>query len=548
MIRSLLLALGTLVLIAPTATADNWEPVDSELWVPLPDTGQSPTLQLATPEGRPVRGTWRALGSGDTLRFAIRGTGTLRVETRALLQRSPSEVEYRIGVRTAPDSVRLLLRRSSDPQSLRLVDPDGAERPVRAAETDRWETPLVGGSERVEVFLREARDEPVLVRVLVEGELERPSTRRARSTEVEWALEAGVLGAGIDTNAYLAPSDSAAAETAFFWPAVIDAGLRIDPGGRFDLGFDYAFDGTFHRDSILDTYRHQADAWQRWRHLSLGGAGDFELQLEQVFRTRNRTYFGRGYNEELETASGTPPIENDPLADRFDWREGQLLAGIEFGPRTGWSADVEAGYVRRNYVEDYEDDPATYSLDQDRWVGRWRVQWRNETDLWVRAGVAVEDRFYDEKFARQSDGTENPQVQSHLTYWPVEVEFGRRPRAGLRWDLGLERERIVDRYQGYWDRTDWTVAGDADWVTGEGHRVGVRLRRSITHYDRSRVGNTPTGPIREKDLWFVGLDALYRLDRHWRIEAWTEFKDRNNNSPAFDYSRWVSMAGFVCTF
>lgn len=548
MFRSTVLALGFCALSAAAVGATDFEAVDSDLWVPLSDLGDAATVELTTPDGEPVHGTWRALGPSDTLRYAIRGDGTLRVETRALVGGGSGEVEVRLGVRTAPGTVRALLRRSSGAQRLQLDDGSGEVVTVLVADVDRWETPLVAGSERVDVFLREERSQPVLVRVLARGSLERPAYSASGPTEVDWEVEAGVLGAGLDTNAYLAPSDSNSAETAFFWPALIDAGVRIDPAGRLDLGFDYSFDGTFHSDTILNEYRHRAEAWQRWRHLSVGAARDFELQLQQVFRTKNRTYFGRGYSEEIETAAGNPPAHDSPLADRFDWREGQLVAAVEFGPRTGWSSDVEAGYVRRDYVEDYENDPTTYSLDQDRWVGRWRVRWRNEEDLWVRVGLAVEDRFYDEKFAREADGTENPQQQTHITYWPFEVEFGRRPPEGLRWHLTLGRERIVDRYAGYWDRTDWAFTGDLDWVTESGHRVGARLRRSVTDYDRSRVGNTQAGPVREKDLWILGVKGLYRLDRHWRIEAWTEFKDRNNNSPTFDYTTWVSMAGLVYTF
>jgi hypothetical protein len=365
---------------------------------------------------------------------------------------------------------------------------------------------------------------------------------------MKWDLETGFVGAGVNTNAYLAPSDSNSAEAALFWPAAVDAGIRFDPQGRLDLGFDYSFDGTFHRDEILNVYRHRLEAWQRWRRLSLGALHDLDLQLEQTFRTKNRTYFGRGYSEEIETASGNPPAQESPLADRFDWREGSLVADLDFGPYTGLSSDLRAGFVRRDYVDDYEQDPNTYSLDQNRWVGRWRVRWRSENDFWVRLALGLEDRRYDEKYAREADGTENPGVQTHLMYWPIDLEFGRRPRSGLRWDARLGAERIVDRYEGYWDRTYWRADANLAWVFPSGHSVGAQVRRSITNYDRSRVGNTTAGPIREKDMWVVGIEATALLTPHWQLVAWSEVKDRNNNSPMFDYTTWVSMAGLTYTF
>ena len=387
-------------LATPAQATQDWIRVDSTLWVPIPASGPSISVKLVEDTGEFVRGTWRMIAPGDTLHFAVRGTGMLRLETRAVLGPGDASAEFRMGVRTAPSTVRALVRRSDGVQDLVAVSEATADVAMRTATVDRWETELVAGSEGIDVFLRENRAHPVLARVLARGELERPAPEPSRRSRVTWDLQAGVLGAGFDTNAYLAPSDSNSAETKLFWPAEFFVGTRIDAARNFDLRFDYSFNGLFYGDTILNEYRHRLGARQSWSRVSFGLLGEAVIELEQRIRTKNRTYFGRGYNEEIETAAGSPPAQDGFLADRYDWREGWVGADVMVGGRNGIGYGATVGYVRRNYVEDYENDPDTYSLDQGGVAGALRVEWRNEADAWARFTAGVRDRRYDEKFAR----------------------------------------------------------------------------------------------------------------------------------------------------
>ena len=535
-------------LAMPAQATQDWARVESTLWVPIPASGPGVTVKLVEDTGEFVRGTWRMIAPGDTLHFAVRGTGMLRLETRAVLGADESSSEFRIGVRTAPSTVRALLRRSDGAQDLVAVRESTGEVAIRAATLDRWETELVAGSQGIDVFLRENREHPVLARVLARGELERPAPAPSRKSRVRWDFQAGLLGAGFDSNAYLAPSDSNSAETALFWPAEFFAGTRIGAARNLELRFDYSFDGLFYGDTILNEYRHRVEARQSWSRVSFGPLGEAVIEFEQRLRTKNRTYFGRGYNEEIETAAGNPPAEDGFLADRYDWREGWVGVDVMVGDREGIGYGATVGFVRRDYVEDYESDPDTYSLDQGGVAGALRVEWRNEANTWARFSAGVRDRRYDEKFARDINGATVRSVESHLVYWPVEIDFGQRPHLGLRWRGGIERERIVDLYQGYWDRTAWRVSAVGTWAFRGGHRLDARVRRSVTNYDRSRVGNIPTGPIREKDTWLIGAEGNYALGRHWRVRASLDLKDRNNNSPEFEYSSWIGMAGLTWSF
>ena len=150
------------------------EPADNK-----PESKPDNELSLAEKDKKLDESSVPEMDADDTS-----ATGMLRLETRAVLGADESSSEFRIGVRTAPSTVRALLRRSDGAQDLVAVRETTGEVAIRAATLDRWETELVAGSQGIDVFLRENREHPVLARVLARGELERPapapSIRRGR--------------------------------------------------------------------------------------------------------------------------------------------------------------------------------------------------------------------------------------------------------------------------------------------------------------------------------------------------------------------------------
>jgi len=542
MFRSIILAIALFASVTAHAD-DEWRPVQGTKWTPIPPSGGGAACTLTAPDGVALQGNWRSLVYGDTLRFDLRGSGSLRVETRAVVDDGTAEASYRMGVRTSPSVVRKLSRNSGGAIA---VQTDCGPSLITVLDADRWETEIVAGSERVDVFLREDRGQPVMVRLLARGEIERPGL--AGGPPPEWNLEAGILGVGFTTNAYLAPSDSNSAETALFLPVDITAGVRIEPRRNLRLDFEYGFDAVLFSDTILNEYRHRLQAQQRWENLDLGRMGTGQFELEERLRTKDRTYFGRGYDEEAETAAGNPPADQAPLADRFDWREYSVMADLGIEATDEFDYGFAAGYVRKDYVEDYEDDPNTYALDWGGAVAQAQAEWKNDRDFYVELTAEVSDRRYDEKYARDVDGNTIVTETSHLSYWPIDVEVGRRPHIGWRWNAGVAATRILDHYEGYWDRTAWDFHADATLAMKEGHRFRLGVARSVTNYDRARVGNTPAGPIREKDTWSIGGKADYALGEHWRAVAEIDLVDRNNNSRTFDYSVVEGFGGLSWVF
>lgn len=543
-----------------------WRPVGTDKWVPLvPDDGSDRvTLRAVADDGSTseLHGRWSRLAPGDTVGFAIRGEGALRVETRPQFATDAAARRYRLGVHTAPDVWRLLVRREEFATAATAA---GVGTAFRLGSVDRWETALLTDSERVLVTLREERSAPVWVRVLARGDVERLEEQRAASATVArrpesdragdrspWTWELGVTsGAGHDGNAYLTPrdvADTTAVRDAWFLELALDAELVLERGLPFELELDYAFYGRFYDDTILDETRHRLLVRQTFDHLDLGPGGDGRLRLDQKFRSRDRTFFGRGDFEEFITGSDAVPGADVPLGDRFDWREWSLSAVLRLKPTADWEIELTAFWLHRDYTEDYDREPDIYALDQNRTGAELAVR-RDLAADWD-LGLAGEVQWWDyaEKFARNAQGDELADVTTRLRRVPLEMELRYRPRHGLRGNLAAGTLITRDLQEGYWDRQTLILLAKAEYRARGPWSLDMRVRRSVTDYDVSTVGNVPGGPLREKDSWRASLGGEYRVHDHVEIFAEWDWKDRENNSRTFAYRRAVVVTGVRGTF
>ncbi len=548
-----------------------WNPVGTAKWVPLvpADGSDRVTLRSVAEDGSTdeLHGRWSRLAPGDTVAFAIRGEGILRVETRPGFASDAAARRYRLGVRTAPDVWRLLVRREAY-DTLAVVaggTAAGVGKAFRLGGVDRWETALLAGSERVLVTLREERSAPVWVRVLARGDVERLEQERRRpATEAghprsaggrdrsPWTWELGATGgAGYDGNAYLTPrdvADTAAVRDAWFLPLEVDAELVLERGLPFELELDYGFDGQFYDDTILGERRHRLLVRQTFDDLDLGPGGGGRLRLDQQFRSRDRTFFGRGDIEEFITGSDAVPGADVPLGDRFDWREWSLEAELQLEPTADWEIELTGFWLHRDYTEDYEQEPDIYSLDQDRTGVELAV--RRELGADWDVGVSGEVAWWDyaEKFARDAQGDELPDVTTRLRRVPLELELRYRPRHGLRGSLAAGTLITRDLREGYWDRQTLILVAEAEYRARGPWSVEARVRRSVTDYDRSTLGNDPGAPLREKDSWRASVGGEYRVSGRLEVFGEWEWEDLENNSRTFAYRRAVVVTGVRGTF
>jgi hypothetical protein len=542
----------TLLIAFPAAA---WQPIDSDLWVPLSPEGDAAREILSAVDdagvAEPLHGRWTAMAPGDTVVFAIRGRGMLRVETRPVFATDARVRRYRLGVETAPGTWRKLVRR----EEFATVAVAGDEMALRLGEADRWETPLVEGSERVRVTLREQRSAPVWVRVLARGELERPvapeptvaerGETRERSASLRTRAEA-FGGAGFDANPYLVPKDIAdttAVRDAWFVPLEAEVRLDLRDAVPFDVDLDYFFDGSFYDADILGETRHKLRLRQTWDGTRAG-----RLRLQQQLRSRDRTFFGRGAEEEFETGSDAVPGTNVALGDRFDWRELALVAELRREIARDWETTLEVFWLHRDYTEDYPDEPDIYSLDQDRVGAALEVQ-RRLGDHWeVALEAELQWWIYDEKFARDGQGGEMPDVTTRLRRLPLELSVSRDPGVGLGGSLAIGTLVTDDLREGYWDRQTLIVLGELEWQSNAPWSAELRVRRSVTEYEVSTVGNDPGAPLREKDSWRVRVRGEYEVRQDVEVFGEWEWIDLENNSRTFAYDRGVMRTGLRAGF
>lgn len=555
--KTALLLLGLLGLAPAWAGGWTWEPVGSRKWVPLKplDHGERVALAALDDAGAstPLHGLWTRVAPGDTVAFAVRGDGMLRVETRPVFASEAAVRRYKLGVETAPGTWRHLIRRERFEAIAQVA---GQQPALRLGQADRWQTPLLADTEVVRVTLREERSAPVFVRVLGRGDI---AVRRDAANVVArhrpepstadrpWRLRArATVGAAHDSNPYLVPrdiADTTAVRDAWYWPVDLAATVTLEDALPFRVDLGYTFAGTFYDDDILGQTRHRVQLRETWDRLGLGPLGEGRLRLDQRLRTRDRTFFGRGDIEEFETGSDAVPGATVPLGDRFDWREVHLGADLRLSPARRWTADLGAFWLRRDYTEDYPDEPDIYALDQDR-LGIDLAVRRELGGPWdVGLVGAVQWWNYDEKFARDAQGVEQPAQTTRYRRVPLTVEVRRHVRHGLRADLAVGALITSDRYQGYWDRQTLIVLGKLEWRARGPWSASVRARHSSTEYDASTVGNDVGGVLREKSSLRLAVQGDYRIDDRMEVVAVWRWTDLENNSSTFAYTRGTLEAG-----
>lgn len=547
--RALLAAIPLTLVALPAAAA--WRSTAADRWTPVHPRDRVERWRPVDAAGKVASASWVWLAPGDTLVYPLRGRGRVQVRTRALLaSRGQPQRAFHLEVVGLDGRPRRLLRRA-DREGLwilRSTKKGLPDRRVRVCERDSWTTPSAGTGP-LRVTLRENGTAPVLVRVLARGALEyavpdrrtRPA-RRQSTTRPRWNAAVAATSFGMDSNAYLAPADSGSEESAWFWPLEIDAGLRSSRRASMRWSLDYQFSGRFHDDPILDQRRHRLRAEQRWTGERSAG---WTLRLGERVRAKNDTFFGRGINEEFETSSIDPLAGPVSLGDRFDWKEGQFEVGVERHSTGPWSASAELWAMRRDYDEDYESEPGIYSLDQNRYGADLSVRRVLDEDatLTLHAGFALWD--YDEKFSRDVTGAQVTTEPTRLHRWPVEIEWKRSPRYGWRVEATAGLLLTQDRFEGYWDRQTWKVSGQVGYRSARELRTSLRLRRSVTSYDISRVGNVPSGPVREKDSWRLGVSADYPFRPHWNAGLEIAYEDFDNNSRTFAYSNVETLVRVI---
>ncbi len=539
---------------APAATS-------SQKWRPIRPEAPAQRLQLKNfdPASKPADEgrTWTRVSVGDTLVFRYRGSGQFRLDARPVLEDEAEEATLRYGLRFGHEPPRRFRRHSTFGGNYRIapLSPSSTiSDAVLLGDLDRNTIELSPDQQTIYFFLRKKGAKEALVRGLVRGEVERLNIAYRdgkKSSGGEWSFDAALGGAGYTSNVYLAPKNGVAASGAGFWPAEVDLRYRNRESLPFRFTADYSFDGRFYNDPILDERRHSVQLEQEWDFGRALGMRNVQFTLSERMKTKDDTFFGRGATDEFETSGLNGRV---PFGNRFDYTEWTGEGALAFRTAENFEVTTTFRARRRDYDNDYSDDPTIYSLDQNRFEIGTRLAWELSKSTTLSLDASMEAQNYDEKFSRDLQGVNVVTEPTRLRRWPIEVGLRYRPRLGFQARASLGLLVTQDLYQGYWDRTSSIYRAELGWKFTRRNRINAWVRGSSTSYDSARVGYLltnslgVTNPIRDKSSLRLGIEGEYGLYRNADLVLSYSYENLDNNSPLFAYQRSEVLGGIVVKY
>lgn len=475
------------------------------------------------------------LDAGEALSFSASGAKTMRIRSRSIQESMDVPGFVRFAIDFGNADTRLWKRISRPRQAGFLIEEGGEQRAV-IGEEDVLNLDVPPGTGNVTVRLRDGGS-PAVVRVLFGDGASSPGPR-SYSGLSRFDGEARVAFGGYDSNPYLSPKDANAAADKAFWPAGFDIRYRGRPSPGFRWEGQYAFQGDFYGDSILNSHDHRLRFKEAWHPKRSA----WRFGMDQDLRIRRQTFVGRGDTEAFETSSGTDTVL---FGDRFNNLELSLEGFASVALSSIHDLGVSVAYRYRDYQEDYDLYPDIYSLDQTRWDMEVELRTRLGPAWRLKTSTDHEWRLYKEKTSRDRDGNPVSGQFSRLSRHRVRLDLSRVPREGVTVDAGLEGLLRVDHYDGYWNYTGYGFHTEVGWRWREGHRVQAGISYSGDDYKNATVGYTAGGTLRKKTDLRFSMDARYRVRRWLDFNAGFEYRDRGNNSPVFAYTQATVLAGFT---
>ncbi len=510
-------------------------------WVRLEAEGEPTVTRLFDVGSTEVGPSYAILAAGDTLTFILARDGALRIVTRPLAMVGEDIGTARFGMKLGSAKPRRLKRTSPMDSTVSL----GLELSSLYAigEENRLVVTNAVSGDVLHLWSRQKDGRPVLVRLLRHREAKANQSIRRRADQLDWNSRVVLTALGYDDNAYLAPAGENTAVGKTFANLEAAAGVKVKLAKRLSADLSYTFKGRFYDDDILNETRHYLALGQRWRSAPRGG---WKVVVSEYMKWSDKTFFGRGADEEYETSDDTgSPL---PLGDRFDHSE--TGAGLEVSRKLSetlrWS--VMARTRDRNYTEDYVDVSDIYALDYAAHrMGsaldlKLRSPWRARI-AWSRSW-----KKYEDKPARDAGGFVLETSFMELRYDGVDVRLKRRPNAGWTLDASWRRRDTDDQQAGYWDVSRTTAVVGSGWRWSGGHRIALSWRQVSYPYDNARLSYDQAEELRDKTITDWRLRGILSLGESSDLVLEFQDRDTDYNSPSFAYRRRLVSAGVEFRF
>jgi hypothetical protein len=550
--------LGALLMIAAPAAAA-WRTARPDRATPSaklqPATSVARNSSIAPADSREPSPSYYYLASGDTLVFPMLGEGRLRVRMRPVYASESDAGSFRYAVAFGRKAKRNLKRNSPLAGLFRVCaarswTPDPG-RELLLGEENRNDLQVPAGTDTVRIWMRGKDKGAAFARVYYSGNLRQPRRPKHGSELWSWRprrepVAVSLLFAGYDSNANFSPVDESLEIAAGYWPAEISSGLRVAPTRNLSLRARYAYETERYGNSIYNSHAHALTLDQTWRWRIRRGGPHAILSLSERYRLRDKTFFGRGDEDEFETLAtelGSDTASTLSEADRFDYREWRYGGSLDlqFGKR--WILNTALSYTDKDYNEDFETYPEIYSIDYRARRSGGGLVWRPRAEWKLEWTTRQTNKDYREKFSRNAAGESVESVPTSLRNRRHSLALARKPRAGLIVEAGLFQLGSRDLNLGYWnyDQRVWWL--DLGWRWQGRHRVQVGYRSSAVDYENAHLDYDTMEPLREKASTQFGIDGSYRLSPQLELKAFWHWKDVENNSPTFAYRRTTIGGG-----
>ena len=362
-----------------------------------------------------------------------------------------------------------------------------------------------------------------------------PSAQARRP--LRWSVDL-LTGAGATDNVFESESDR---RSGLFADLRLQLELgRRSPGFRWEVGLD--LDRRWFPDRSLkrgDESDGELSARWQW-DLHRDRARPMRVRLKtsaSAHRTQLTSRFATG--DELIGTGGTS------LLHRYDADQLRVDWDVTFGQGRDLSWAIGGTLRRRDYRQDYSDEPAIDSLDHGEMSVDASVEWKVSSRVEWGGRVELGRRGYRERFVRDLSGKIVPGLATRYRDLGLTTDLRFRVSERVRGWFLIGHESRSEGHAGYDDRQRDRAL--LRWYYEPADRLKLRWTAEAERstWPRAHVGYDPAKSLRRTWVRRLSFDLELELGRRWSLSAALEAERQDSRSPGYSFDRNVVSVGMT---
>jgi hypothetical protein len=261
---------------------------------------------------------------------------------------------------------------------------------------------------------------------------------------------------------------------------------------------------------------------------------------------RSRVYsaftFAQHDEQYVDPDTGNPRTSGgQEIADRMNYKRfGPQLSTLQaFGNFT-------FALRMKGELWDYEDTEIVPEYDHEYFLFGGSAQYKFAASSLIRLTVEKSSRRYSERPAYDLNGNQLP-TNPALRYDYLEYGLLARQRItdNMWFGFGYELMEREDRFQGYNDFTRDTYRFEYNWSPGRRFKLELNAYYRQYDYPNAFAFNNPVAGEKTLETADAELLATWRLSRHFRIVAQTDYRENTSSDFRIAYDRTRYSLGVV---